>query len=119
VTTAFNGRIDTFSMTDVDITATTTVTNGTVASTTYEGTMTLSANLSGIAFSIAIATQGPASYDVTGTPTQGTWTITFPFNAITLSVAAGMVTIGVDYGADGTIDKVYTYTVGALEGHAG
>jgi hypothetical protein len=119
VTTAFNGRIDTFSMTDVDITATTTVTNGTLVSTTYEGTMTLSADLSSVAFSITIAIQGPANYDATGTPTQGTWSIALPDNAITLTIAAGMATIGVDYGANGTIDKVYTYAVGTLEGYAG
>jgi hypothetical protein len=119
VTTAFNGRSDTFSMTDVDITATTTVTNGTLASTTYQGTMTLSANLSSVSFSITIATQGQANYDGSGTPTQGTWLLTFPFNAITLTIAAGMVTIGVDYGADGTIDQVYTFTIGTLEAYAG
>ena len=119
VITAFNGRIDTFSMTDVDIAATTTVTNGTLASTTYEGTMTLSAKLSGVAFTITIATQGENNYDASGTPTQGTWMITLPYNAITVTIAAGTVTIGVDYGADGTIDKVYTYSLGTLEGYAG
>ena len=119
LTTAFNGRSDTFSMTDVDITATTTVTNGVLASTTYQGTMTLSANLPGTSFSVTIATLGQANYDGSGTPTEGTWSITFPFNAITLTIGAGMVTIGVDYGADGTIDQVYTFTVAALEGYAG
>lgn len=119
VSTAFNGRSDTFSMTDVDITATTTVTNGTLVSTTYEGTLTLAANLASVDFSITIATQGQVNYDGAGTPTQGTWTITFPYNAMTLSIATGMVTVGVDYGGGAAVDKVYTYPVGTLESYAG
>ena len=119
VTTAFNARNSTFAMTDVDITATATVTDGTLVGTTYNGTTTLSANLPNGEFDVTLATQGATSYDATGTPLQGTWTLTLPNNAITLTIANGTATIDVDYGANGSIDATYTYTVGALTADAG
>jgi len=119
VATAFNARNSTFSMTNVDITATETVTSGVLTGTTYDGTSTLSATLPNGAFSITLATEGATSYDSTGTPISGTWTLTLPNNAITLTIADGTATISVDYGADGTIDKTYTYTIASLVGDAG
>lgn len=119
VTTAFNGRSDVFTLSNVDITATTTVVGGVLVGTTYDGTMTLSASLPVGTFVITIATQGATNYDANGTPTLGTWTITLQTDAITLTIAGSVATIGVDYGSLGVIDKTYSYPISTLDRAAG
>jgi hypothetical protein len=119
VTSHRNGRTSTFAYTNVDITRTVVITNGVVTSTSYNGTSTLSWTWPNGSFSITFATQGSVGCDADGTPTQGIWTITLPHNRITLTVVPGMVTLAVDYGADGTIDRTYTFTVTDLMNGAG
>lgn len=119
VTTAYNSRSSSFSLTNVDITNSVSTTNGVISGSTHSGTSTIAATLPNGAFTITTATQGTVTYDATGKPTQGSWSITLPNNRITLSVASGTASIGVDYGADGTIDVTYTLTITELENEAG
>jgi galactitol-specific phosphotransferase system IIB component len=119
VTTAYNSRSSSFSLSNVDITDSVTSTNGVISRRTHSGTTTLSATLPNGAFTVTTATQGAVTYNAAGTPTQGSWSVTLPNNRITLSVAAGSVTLGVDYGANGTVDMTYTLTITELEAEAG
>ena len=119
ITSHRNGRTSTFSYTNVDITRTIVVTNGMVTSTSYSGTSTLSWTWPNGSFSITFATQGSIGCDADGTPTQGTWTITLPHNRLILTIVPGTVTLQVDYGADGTIDRTYIFTVNELMNTAG
>lgn len=119
VTSHRNGRTSTFAYTNVDITRTVVTTSGLVTSTTFNGTSTLSWTWPNGSFSITFATQGAVGCDADGNPTQGIWTITLPHNRITLTVVPGMVTLAVDYGADGTIDRTYIFTVTELMNGAG
>jgi len=114
-----NGRTSSFSFTNVDITRTVVVTNGVVTSTSIDGTSTLSWVWPGGSFSITFTTQGTVTCDGSGTPTQGVWTITLPHDRIVITVVPGTVMVQVDYGNDGTIDRVYTFTVTDLMGSAG
>jgi hypothetical protein len=114
-----NGRTTSFSYTNVDITRTVVVTNGAVTSISYNGTSTLTWTWPNGSFSVTFATQGAVGCDADGTPTQGTWIITLPNDRITLTVVPGTVTLAVDYGKDGTIDKLYTFTVVDLMNQAG
>jgi hypothetical protein len=119
ITSNHNGRISSFAYSNVDITRTIVVTNGVVTSTSYNGTSTLSWTWPTGSFSITFATQGTVSCDPDGTPTQGTWTITMPNNRLILTIVPGMVTLAVDYGNDGSIDRTYTFTVTDLMDGAG
>jgi hypothetical protein len=119
VTTAYNARSSSFTLSNVDITDSITTTNSVISSRTHSGTTTLSATLPNGAFTVTTATQGAVSYNANGTPTQGNWSITLPNNRITLSVAVGSATLGVDYGANGTIDVTYTLTIAEMQAQAG
>ena len=119
ITSHRNGRTSSFAYTNVDITRTVVVTNGNVTSISYNGTSTLSWTWPNGSFSITIATQGTVGCDANGTPTQGTWIITLPHNRITLTIVPGTVTLAVDYGADGSIDRLYVFTVVDLMNRAG
>ena len=65
------------------------------------------------------ATQGAVSYDANGVPTQGAWTITLPHNIIGISVVPGTLTVTVDWGADGTPDRTWTFTNAQVGSEAG
>jgi len=52
-------------------------------------------------------------------PTQGAWTITLPNNIIGVSVVPGTLTVTVDFGADGTIDRTYVFTTATIVAEAG
>jgi hypothetical protein len=117
--TASAGRTSTFSLTNVDLTRSVSVTHGAISASSSNGAATLSATLPNASFSVTLATNGAVSYDANGVPTSGTWSITFPNNAITFTVAAGIATIGVDYGANGTIDKTYVLTINQVTTQAG
>jgi hypothetical protein len=119
ITSHRNGRTTTFSYTNVDITRTVVITNGVVTGTSYNGTSTMSWTWPNGSFSITFATQGSVGCDANGTPTQGTWTITLPNNRIIVTIVPGTVTIQVDYGNDGSIDRIYTFTVTDLMDGAG
>jgi hypothetical protein len=119
VTTHRNGRTTSFAYDNVDITRTVVVTNGVVTSTSINGTATLAWTWPGGSFSITLATQGTVGCDPDGTPTQGTFTIVFPHNRIVLTIVPGTVTLAVDYGNDGTIDRTYVFTVNELMNEAG
>ncbi len=119
VTTAFNGRTSMFTFTNIDITQTVTTTSGVVTDSTYTGSSTLSAVLPSGAFNIITATTSTVTYDTSGNPTSGSWSITLPNNRITLTLANNTARVDVDYGADGTIDATYTFTIMALVIDAG
>jgi len=74
------------------------------------GTITIDAQLPNGSWTVTTATQGAVSYDANGVPTQGAWTITLPHNIIGISVVPGTLTVTVDWGADGTIDRTWTFT---------
>ncbi|HTT11474.1 MAG TPA: hypothetical protein VMG60_11335 [Burkholderiaceae bacterium] len=119
VTSNRNGRTTSFSYSNVDLTRTVVTTNGAVTSTSFSGTATLTWTWPGGSFAVTLATQGSVGCDADGTPTQGIWSITLPNDRITVTIVPGTVTIAVDYGNDGTIDRLYTFTVTDMMNNAG
>jgi hypothetical protein len=111
----------TFSYTNVDLTRSVTATSGAVTGSSYSGTTTYSSNTLLGAFSVTLATVGTALYDANGRPTDGTWTLTLPYNALTLDIdgAANRVTLMVDHGANGSIEHTFTWTVNQALNQAG
>lgn len=119
VTSQRNARSSSFTLTDVDLTRSVAVTGGVISARSSSGTHTMSAVLPNASWTITTATEGAVSYDATGVPTQGSWTITLPHNRIGVSVVPGTLTVTVDHGADGTIDRTYTFNTTTLVAEAG
>lgn len=119
ITTAYNLRSSTFTLSNVDLTNQVSTTNGVVSASQTSGTSTWAATLPSGTFSITTATQGTITYDSNGQPTAGSWTATFPNNRLSLSIASGTARIIVDLGADGTTDATYNLTIPELMREAG
>ncbi|NDY93083.1 hypothetical protein [Ideonella livida] len=52
--------------------------------------------------------------DAQGALVSGRWVVTLPRVILDSSAAAGVVTVQVDQGADGSVDKTYSWTLGRL-----
>lgn len=107
-------RTSTFTLSNVDIARTFTSVNGVLTSTSFSGTHTMSAVLPNATWSITTATQGGVTCDANGVPTQGAWIITLPNDRIGISVVPGTLTVTVDFGADGTIDRTFVFSTAAV-----
>lgn len=119
VTSQRNARSSQFTLSAVDLTRSISVTNGVVSARSGSGTHTMSAVLPNGSWSITTATQGAVSYDANGVPTQGAWTITLPNNRIGVAVVPGTLTVTLDHGPDGTIDRTWVFTTTTLAAEAG
>ncbi|MGD9831469.1 MAG: hypothetical protein AB7U92_01830 [Piscinibacter sp.] len=114
-----NTRTSTFTLSNVDQTRVITTTGGTISARTRSGTVTMNAQLPNGSWTITTATQGAVSFDANGVPTQGSWTITLPNNIIGISVVPGTLTVTADWGANGTIDRTWTFTSADIGAEAG
>jgi len=107
-------RTSTFTLSHVDMTRSFTWINGVLTATGFSGTHTMDAVLPNASWSITTATQGTVTCDANGVPTQGDWTITLPNDRIGISVVPGTLTVTVDYGADGSIDRTFVFTTSSV-----
>jgi hypothetical protein len=119
VTSQRNTRSSSFTLTGIDITRSFTTTNGVVSARSSSGTHTMTAVLPNGNWTVTTATNGAVSYDANGVPTQGDWTITLPNNRIGVNVVPGTLTVTVDFGADGSIDRTYVFTTTVIVAEAG
>ncbi len=119
VTSQRNARSSTFTLTGIDVMRSITTTNGVISARSSSGTHTMNAVLPNGSWTVTTATQGAVSYDANGMPTQGAWTITLPNNRIGVNVVPGTLTVTVDFGADGSIDRTYVFTSAAIGAEAG
>lgn len=114
LTSLHNANLSSLSFSNVDLTTTSTTVNGVLTGSTSSGTLTITVAWPGNSWSATIATQGPASYDTNGVATQGSWLMTLPHDRIGLVVAAGLATVTLDSGANGSIDHTFFFGVLAL-----
>lgn len=119
LTSVRNARTSTLQLGGVDLTRSVTSSAGVVSATSSSGTCTVNATLPNGSWSMTLATQGAVSYDSSGVPTQGAWTITLPYNRIGVSISPASATLSVDHGADGSIDRTITLTPAELAAQAG
>lgn len=111
-------RTSTFTLSDVDMTRTFTQVSGVLTATSFNGTHTMNAVLPNATWSITTATQGGVTCDANGVPTQGAWTITLPNNRVGISVVPGTLTVTVDFGADGSIDRTFIFSTATVVAEA-
>jgi hypothetical protein len=112
------GRTSTFTLSNVDLSRTFVQTGGAISARSAGGTYTLDAVLPNGSWSISVATQGAVNYDANGVPTQGAWTITLPNHIIGIHVVPGTLTVTVDIGADGSIDRTYVFSTTTIVNEA-
>ena len=119
LSTQFNARSSSFTLSAADITRQSTWLNGVLQSSSINGTHTLSATLPNASFTFTVSTQGGVTYATDGTPATGAWTITLPNTLVGVSIANAFATITVDDGKDGTIDRTFTVPIGTVRSAAG
>lgn len=119
LTSQRNARSSRFTLSAVDLARSITVTNGVVSARSGSGTHTMNAVLPNASWSVTTATQGAVSYDANGVPTQGAWTVTLPHNRLGISVVPGTLTVTLDHGPDGSIDRTWVFTADAVAAEAG
>jgi hypothetical protein len=119
LTSQRNARSSRYTLSAVDLARSITLTNGVISARTGSGTHTMDAVLPNGSWSVTTATQGAVSYDANGVPTQGAWTVTLPHNRLGISVVPGTLTVTVDHGPDGSIDRTWVFTSGTVAAEAG
>ena len=119
VTTQFNGRSGQFTLSNVDLTRQASYVDTVLQSAVYSGSHTLTAVLPNLSYSYSVATQGGTGFGADGLPTQGGWRITLPRRWIDITVAGGVVTIAIDEGKNGSVDRSFTIPVAELGSGAG
>ena len=119
ITTDFNNRTGNFTLSDVDLTRQASYSDVGLQSTSYDGTHSLAGISAGQSFEYTVATQGGATYNANGIPTQGAWVITLPHQIVTTHVADGTATIAVGDGKEGNIDRSFSVSTVLLTAGAG
>lgn len=117
VTTHFNGRIGHFTLSDVDLTRQAVQVAGVLQSASYSGTHTLAGTSSGETFEYTVSTVGGATFNPNGVPTQGAWLVTLPHQLVRIDIANASVTISIDEGKNGSIERSFSIPL-ALFGEA-
>jgi predicted metal-binding protein len=116
VTADFNGDTDHFILGNVDLTR--QMEPGT-AGARHGGTHTLAGSRTGRSFEYSVAIQPGTALDASGSTIQGGWTITLPHQAIGTAVDKGVVTIGIDDGKDGNVDRSFSLPLPQFAANAG
>lgn len=114
LTSLHNAQLSSLTLSNVDLTQTTSTTGGVPSGSTSSGTLTITVAWPNNSWSATIATQSTAVYDADGVATQGSWRMSLPHDRIDLTVAGGMATVTVDHGPDGSIDRTFIFAVPAL-----
>lgn len=119
IDTAFNGRQGHLQMIDVDWTRTVSSRDGVVTGSQFTGHHQLRGNANDFAFSQSVSTVGAVSYAADGTPVAGRWTTVRPESTIATTIAAGLVTLTLDIGSNGSIERSWTFPLAQLDAAAG
>lgn len=117
-TSVRHNRSTSLSLSNVDLTQTVTTVDGAVTGSTNEGTLTMTYSGWLGTWSATIATQGLVSFSANGVPLGGRWLITLPHDLLLLQVASGVATATLDFGHNGSIDRLFTWPVLVLTGEA-
>lgn len=118
LTSLRNARTSSLTLSNVDVSRSVTTLSGVLSGSSLSGSMTMALGTPNGAWTATLATQSAATYDASGVPVQGSWSMTLPHNRIGLQVGAGSATITVDHGPDGSVDRTYTFSIATLASQA-
>ena len=113
------GPLSIFNFVNVDLFRTINSVNGVIVGGSSQGSSTLEANLLLFTWRVTLATIGLVTYGPTGLVTQGSWLIDLPDDRITVVITPSAVSVAVDYGANGTTDVYFYFTLDTLVNEAG
>ena len=113
------GPLSIFNFVNVDLFRTINSVNGVIVGGSGQGSSTLEANLLLFTWRVTLATIGLVTYGPTGLVTQGSWLIDLPDDRITVVITPSAVSVAVDYGANGTTDVYFYFTLDTLVNEAG
>ena len=119
LTTAFNARSGSFTLSNLAATRTITSVAGATTASQYDGHHTLSGTANNRTFSYSVSTTGNVNYDALGALVSGAWTVVRPDATIATTVANGLVVMTVDDGSNGSIDGTWTFNTTQLDAAAG
>lgn len=119
MTTAFGTRTSTFELRSAQVARVSQWINGAPVSSAASGSYTIASARPLNAFEATVVTGGSTQYGADGTPTAGLWTMAFPTWSMQMGVTGGTVTLSIDQGKDGVVEKTYTTTPSALSADAG
>jgi hypothetical protein len=108
VTRSTSARSTTYGLSAVDITQTTKTLADVVTSTSLSGTASFVATWPSKQYSATFQAQGDVSF-TDGQPTAGQWQVATPNTLITVVAANGTVTVAIDLGKDGVVDRTQSY----------
>ncbi|HEX7638884.1 MAG TPA: hypothetical protein VF457_10840, partial [Burkholderiaceae bacterium] len=119
LTTSFNGRGGSVTLTGVSATDVLTRSGSTLTGWQFGGQYALSGTANGRSFDTSAGTDGLLTLDTSANPVSGDWTVTRSDAILKATVAAGSVTLTADEGSDGTIDSTWTFPTANLTAAAG
>ena len=119
LTSTFGARTASFALRDVAVTRVGLWVDGVLASSSMSGSYTIASSRTNNSFEATVTTVGNAQYGADGVPTSGAWRVDFTTWSLQMSVSGETVTLGIDLGQDGSIDKTYTSTRASLSADAG
>lgn len=119
LTSTFGARTASFALRDVAVTRVGLWVDGVLASSSMSGSYSIASSRTNNSFEATVTTVGNAQYGADGVPTSGAWRVDFTTWSLQMSVSGETVTLGIDLGQDGSIDKTYTSTRASLSADAG
>lgn len=119
LTSAFGARTGTFELRNVNVSRQGTWIDGVPASSSMSGSYTIASSRPNASFETTVTTSGSTQYDADSVPASGVWNMAFTTWAMQMSVTGETVTLNIDQGKDGSIDKTYTTTRAGLAADAG
>lgn len=117
--TSYSSRASRFTLSALNLSRTSTWVGGVQQASRYSGTHHLDAVLPRASFGYTVSTNGEVSYDASGNPVSGRWTVTLARGTVVCSVAGGLATITLDDDGDGVPERTWTVPVATLSSAAG
>lgn len=119
MTSAFGARTSSFELRNVDVSRQGTWVDGVPASSSMNGSYTIASSRPNGSFEATVTTRGSTQYGADSVPTGGVWDMAFTTWSMQMSLDGETVTLNIDQGKDGSIDKTYTTTRAGLSADAG
>lgn len=117
--TSFNSRSGTYTLTSLAASHVVTYDATAITGMQFSGSYSVTGSANSARSFTVTSSTASSTYDGTGTPTAGDWTVVNSEASLHAVLASGTVTLTVDEGADGTTDATYTFPVADLIAAAG
>ena len=119
VTTVSGSRTGSFELRTLDIAREVFWANGLPTSSAMNGRYVIAATHPRNSFEASVTTSGTTQFDADGVPSAGSWQLSLASWAMQMTVSGETVTLAIDQGNDGTVDRTFTHARPQLVAEAG